>query len=173
MNNKSAIALAVVGVLFAANSVCAQPTGYIGASIGQSDVDVSGYDQATSFQLFGGMSLSQYFGLEVAYTNLGEFDNNSTLQTVEVDGFELTAVGSFPVTNHIDLFGEAGLYAWNMDITATGLGSGSDDGTDLTYGVGAKFQVAQPLKLHVEYQRYNNIDDEDIDTIYGGLAFSF
>lgn len=167
MNHKSAIVLAAAGVLFAANSVYAQSTGYIGASIGQSDVDVSGYDQADSYQVFGGMNLSQYFGVEVAYTNLGEFDRG--LQTVEVDGFEVTAVGSFPVANSVALFGEAGVYAWNMDDNV----SGSDDGTDLTYGVGAKFQVIPPLKLHVEYQRYSSIGDADIDTIYGGLAYSF
>lgn len=167
MNHKSAIALATACVLFAANSVYAQ--GYIGASFGQSDVDVSGYDQADSYQIFGGMNLSQYFGVELAYTNLGEFDNKGAAKTVEVDGFEVTAVGSLPVANSVALFGEAGLYAWNMDDSV----SGSDDGTDLTYGVGVKFQVAPPLKLHVEYQRYDSISDGDIDTIYGGVAFSF
>ncbi|MCK7513561.1 MAG: hypothetical protein MZV70_62425 [Desulfobacterales bacterium] len=53
----------------------------------------------------------------------------------------LSAVGFLPV-GPVDLFARVGAINWDADLTAPGLGiNGSDDGTDLTYGVGAQFRV--------------------------------
>lgn len=174
MNKKIAIALAGIGALFIANSAAAQTSPYVGAALGISDLDYPGYDKAGSLQLFGGMNLSQNFALEGAYSYLGQFDlsgfNNAY---IEVDGFEFTAVGNLPIADNVALFGEAGLYFWNADGVVNGYTVASDDGTDLTYGFGVKAGLSRELTMNVEFQRYNDVSDVDIDTFYVGLAFNF
>jgi len=174
MRFKSALALATAVLLFTSGNSYAQASGYIGAALGQSEVDVSGYDKASSWQFFAGANLTPYIGAEAAYTNLGQFDVSGTSNTyIEVDGFEFTVVGNLPLSNTASVFAEAGLFSWNADATLFGSKIGSDDGTDLTYGVGLKLGMMRSLHLHLEYQVYNSVSDADIDTLYAGLAFGF
>lgn len=171
---KFSLVLISVGFMMASAASHAQVGGYIGGSFGQSEVDVSGYDEANSWQLFAGANLSPYFALEAAYTDLGEFDLSGASNTyVDVYGVEFTAVGIFPLSNTLSFFGEAGLFSWTADATYLGVDIGSDDGTDLTYGFGVRFRLVDELRLHLEYQAYPDISDGDIDTFYGGLSYGF
>lgn len=175
MNKKFLLAVAGGVVFCITTSVSAQPVGYIGAAFGQSDVNVAGYDTASSVKIFGGVNLTPYFALEGAYSNLGRFDDNWYQgRYLEVDGIEFTAVGNIPLTSSVSLFGKAGFYSWNVDVTDPGYYySGSDEGTDLTYGAGVKLGLVEPLSLNVEYQRYSSVSGGDIDTFYLGVAYHF
>ena len=61
----------------------------------------------------------------------------------------------------------------------TGLGSGGDDGTDFTYGVGLKYDFTRNLAARVEYQRYNDLGNSnttgqsDVNMWSLGLMFKF
>jgi hypothetical protein len=172
IRNKAALVLATATLLLSTTS--AQAAGYVGAAIGQSEVDVSGYDRATSWQFYGGADLSRYVGLEAAYTNLGQFDVTGVPNThIQVDGFEFTLVGNLPMSGSAAIFAEAGLYSWNADATLFGTKIGSDNGSDLTYGVGIRMGMARSLRMHLEYQVYTNVSDADINTVSAGLAFGF
>lgn len=174
MNKQTLIPMVLAGFALTAIHSSAQAAGYIGAAFGRSDVDVSGYDEAESWQLFGGARFSPYFAVEAAYTDLGQFDLKGASNTyVEIDGVEITAVGMLPVSNYVTFFGEAGLFAWNLDATLFGSDFGSDDGTDLTYGAGVKLRLVESLDLQFEYQHYEDISDADVDTLYAGLVYGF
>lgn len=166
------VAVAAVLAVFTCSSYAA--SFYVGGAVGQSDVEISGYDKAAGSQAFVGISLSQNFAGEFAYTYLGQFDLSGASNTyVEVDGFEVTAVGKLPVSDRISFFGEAGFYSWNVDAVLFGTNFGSDDGTDLTYGVGMDVGLTDALELLIEYQRYSNVSDADIDTLRAGLSYNF
>jgi OOP family OmpA-OmpF porin len=174
MKRESVISLAASGLLLVAGHGSAQAAGYIGAAFGQSDVDVSGYDEASSWQLFGGVQLTPNFAVEAAYTDLGEFEVSGARNTyIEVSGVEVTAVGQLPLANRVSLFGEAGFFSWDLDATLFGTDAGSDDGTDLTYGVGLKVGLVEALNLQFEYQAYPDISDGDVDTLYAGITYGF
>ena len=89
----------------------------------------------------------------------------------DVNGVSLSAVGFLPV-GPVDLFARVGAINWNADLEAPGSAiSGSDDGTDLTYGVGAQFRVWS-LSVRGEYERFDisrrghrrpDLDRRDVD----------
>jgi OOP family OmpA-OmpF porin len=174
MSQNTVIALTSAALLFATATARAQPSGYIGAAIGQSEVELTGYDQPSSWQLFGGARLSQAFAVEAAYAYLGKFNLSGGQNThYTADGFELTLVGRLPLSERISIFGEAGLFAWNLDVTISGTDLGTEDGINGTYGAGVKFALTPPLDLHLEYQTYANIRDADINTLSAGLSYGF
>jgi hypothetical protein len=172
--HKSATCLATAALLLLSGNSYAQMSGYAGAAFGQSDVDVSGFDKATSWQLFGGINLSRAVAIEAAYSDLGEFDVSGASNTfIDVNGFEFTVVGTLPLSNTFSIFGEAGIFMWDAEATLAGTKLGSDDGNDATYGVGAKMEFMPSIRLQLEYQVYQDVGDSDIDTWYAGVAFGF
>jgi opacity protein-like surface antigen len=149
-------------------------SGYAGAAFGQSDVDVSGFDTASSWQLFGGVNLSQAIAVEAAYTNLGRFDVSGASNThVDVDGVEFTFIGTIPLSNTVSVFGEAGLFIWDTEATLAGTKIASNDGTNPTYGVGVKIGLMPSMRLQLEYQVYQDVSDGNIDTWYAGINVGF
>ncbi|HWS13749.1 MAG TPA: outer membrane beta-barrel protein, partial [Rhodocyclaceae bacterium] len=72
-----------------------------------------------------------------------------------------------------DLFARVGAIDWSADLSAPGTGiSGSDDGTDLTYGVGAQFRV-WGLSLRAEYEMFDISDADTVDMISASVTWTF
>lgn len=152
----------------------AQPVGYVGGGWGKSDVDVSGYDSAGSYKIYFGTQFSENAALELAYTNMGKFyydEANGGYN--ETDGYELTLVGLYPVSDSLSLLAKAGAYAWNVDVRWQGSKLATDSGTNLTYGVGISTNVSDSLDFLLEYQKYNDISGGNIDSLFATLAYKF
>lgn len=147
---------------------------YFGASVGQSEVDVPGYDEPTSYKIFGGLR-EDSIGVELAYIDIGEFKISGPGGTGSIDvfGIELSAVGFLPVGDNFDLLGKIGLFYWEVDATLNNAPFGSNDGTDLAIGFGGQFKATDNLALRAEYQIFNDVDDSDIDMISVGISFNF
>ncbi len=174
LQSKIAVALLVITLPLVSNSSWAQPVGHVGFYAGQSSVDASGYEDPSSYKLFAGVSFSTYGSLDLAYANLGKFKRSGVSDTYQdLDGFELTAMGRYPLNRRVDLFARAGYYKWNLDSVLSGTNLGSDDGTDFTLGAGVSFSLSKSVRLQFEYQKYNDVSGDDIDSIYGGLDFGF
>lgn len=176
--------LAAVAVLFPLNSI-AQGV-YLGASIGETELDISSEDKAdlaavgvsvddddTGFKVFVGYRFNDHVALEGFYTDLGEVSASDSFDsvTVESDTVGLSVVGLLPLTPNFELFGKVGFHAWEADLSSTFGVSGSDDGTDATYGVGFGYRFQQ-WGVQAEYERYE-LDDEDVDMISAGLVLHF
>jgi opacity protein-like surface antigen len=81
-------------------------------------------------------------------------------------------VGFVPV-GPVDLFARVGAVNWNADFDAPNLGvSESDDGTDLTYGVGAQFRVWS-LSIRGEYEIFDISDADTVDMFSIGVTWTF
>jgi OOP family OmpA-OmpF porin len=72
----------------------------------------------------------------------------------------------------VDLFARVGAIDWSADLSAPGIGSTSDDGTDLTYGVGAQFRV-WGLSLRAEYELFDISDADTVDMISASVTWTF
>ena len=160
------------GLLFAATSASAG--GYFGAAVGQSDVDLDGFDKGNSFSLLAGVRANENFALEMAYIDLGDAEDDfAPVWTLEASGLAFSAVGIAPVSDVVDIYGKLGFFMWDVTLSEEGFGKiGGDDGNDLFFGVGASFKVADPLRLAVEYQAFE-LDDTDVDNISLGLLYTF
>ena len=192
----AAVALALSGAL-AASQASAQ-VGFIGGSIGQSDIDdeitsglingsqsVDGKD--TAWKIFGGVMFNRHFGLEVAYVDLGELSYSGTFTDafgtapvtggkVEVWGFNISAIGALPVTEQFSVFGKLGLFFWEAEANDTTGGrpfSATDDGADLSFGVGLSFNFTRNLGVRAEWEMFDKVSDADASLISVGLFWRF
>jgi len=186
-----AAAVLVLSGLAAASQASAQGF-YIGGSVGQSDTDnsitsglitsgtVDGTD--TGFKLFGGYQFNQHFGLELAYVDLGKVSYSGssgaapvTGGKVETSGINFSAVGTLPLNPSFALFGKIGMFVWDAkasDVTGGAPFSATDDGTDVSYGIGASFNITKNISARAEWERFK-LDSSDADLLSIGIVFRF
>jgi len=156
---------------------------YLGAGVGQSGVEFDDDFQgtnldfdasATAYKVIAGWRFLDWLSIEANYVDLGSGDDRVAGQRIEtdIDGVSLSAIGFLPV-GPVDLFARVGAIDWSADLSAPGIGiSGSDDGTDLTYGVGAQFRVWS-LSLRAEYEVFDISDADTVDMISASVTWTF
>lgn len=149
-----------------------------------------------------GIPLSESFGLEAGYVQLGENElsnisaNNIALTLGErqlglspnsVYREDITGITgglryTYPVNEKIDLYARAGVIHWetetsvsgNVTLAGTPIVNGlQDDGTGGYYGIGARFNFSETVGLGLEYIRYDEVADREIDAIYTRLDIKF
>ena len=156
----------------------ADDTWYVGAGVGLSNVDEFGIDEDdTGFKLLSGYDFNEFFAVEAAYVDLGELEEDSIaggpLAELEVDGFSLAAVGTYPITDIVSIHGKAGVYFWDADILGVIAPQFNDDSdNDIFFGAGISYRFYQRFAVVGEWERYE-IDDFDVDLFSIGVSYSF
>jgi OmpA-OmpF porin, OOP family len=133
------------------------PNFYLGAEVGQADF---GSDDDTAFKLIGGYQFHRNVAVEAGYGLL--FDKGGS----EVTALEVVAVGMFPVMNQLSIIGKLGFA--NVDVETP---VGSDDKTELTYGVGVQYDFTRNLGVRGQWQRYDT--DNEVDLLSIGIVYRF
>jgi OmpA-OmpF porin, OOP family len=161
---------------------------YAGASIGQSYVKewcegapagVNCDDNDTAWKVFGGYQFHPNFAVELGYTDLGSasLSSGTVRGTVESSAFELVGVGSFPVGGRLALYGKLGFYRGEISGRVTAGSStrfaDSDEGTEITFGLGARIDFNHNFAARLEWQKYNDFSGSDIDVLSVGLLYRF
>ena len=179
----AAAALATSCSLLSLPALSADNGIYLGASLGQSSVqfddNIGGQNlnfdaSATGFKAIAGWRFLDWVAVEANYVDLGSGDDNVHFQRIEsdVNGVALSAVGFVPI-GPVDLFARVGAVNWNADRDAPNLGvSSSEDGTDLTYGVGAQFRVWS-LSIRGEYEVFDISNADTVDMFSIGVTWTF
>jgi OOP family OmpA-OmpF porin len=192
-----------VGLALSGFGALAQPaeTGwYIGASFGQAkaDVDCSGTiacdDKDSSWKIFGGYQINRNFAVELGYSDLGAVTASTPSFVlfplvvpaanleIEATAWELVAVGSLPVTDGFSVFGKLGVYRADtdarVDFGALGSTTESDSNTDLTFGIGVRYDFTRNFGVRAEYQFYSAVaagfgEEADVDVMSVGLVWRF
>ena len=196
-----AAALLVLAGLVAASGTSAQPGFYIGASGGKSDFDndiatgliTSGTvdTQSSGFKIFGGYQFNDYFGLDIAYVDLGKATYSGSYYgvpvtggKVEVWGLNLSAVGTYPFNSTFAVFGKVGLFVWEANAKDTTGGIPFSDtvgGGDFSFGVGLSVRFTKNLSARIEWERfglsgsdyYNSYDLGSADLLSAGIVYKF
>lgn len=141
-----------------------------GAGYGQTDVDVGVANVSASdfaYKIFAGYRLPQIWlpwdisiGLDAAYVDLGE-GNDGQLGGqfgLELDGWDVSAVGFLPITSRFDVFGKLGIYVWDATLTANNTLLDEDSGSDVSYGIGLAYQTGGQWAAQVELEGYEVLD---------------
>lgn len=123
---------------------------------------ISGDD--LSIGIRGAYLLHKNMGFELAYMNYGETDDSTGVggggtQTLNTSTSALTlgVKGIIPFDSGFSIIGRAGMSAWDFEIkqTVTGFAGGNakldDDGTDLYYGIGMKYNFNEKMSFGLEY----------------------
>ena len=181
MRSRLLAATAVLATMAAFPALAVDNGIYLGGSVGQSGVDIDdiGFDDgdfsgdATAFKVIAGWRFLDWLSIEGNYVDLGSADERVDGDLFEVDasGLSVSAVGFLPI-GPVDLFARVGVINWDADISIEGLGEVGDDGTDLTYGVGAQFRV-WGLSLRAEYEQFDIDDVDTVDLISLGVTWTF
>jgi OOP family OmpA-OmpF porin len=132
---------------------------YLGGDVGSFDI---GSEDDTAFKFLAGYQINRTFAVEGAYSML--FDK----QGVEITAWELVGVASFPLANKFSAFGKLGFAMWDADAGIFG----SDDGTDLTFGLGVQYDLTPKFGIRGQWQRYD-VSDEDGDLFSVGVIYKF
>ena len=154
-------------------------------------------DNATthsSWSLYGGYQFNRYFSVEALYQPLGEYTRSgsnkglvdpnlvkdaglgfttsasiSDTDRLKLQGYGLTALGSYPVTNYMYLLGKVGVFYWNGKLersttfassTAAAkiiLSSESGSGFSPIFGVGLRIDVSRSLSVRGEWSYISSI----------------
>ena len=148
-------------------------------------------DSDTGFKLHAGYRFGDYLAVEGGYVEFGDFTTASDIgggnpgrieSTLSIDGFFLTGVGGYPVSADFFVYGKAGVIFWDASATsraelASGSGSAgtSDDGTDLTYGIGASYRIGEGVSVRLDWDHYDisGDTDTDVDLVSVGLQIGF
>ena len=160
-----------------ANVVAADKTGKAYVGVGYSMVTVSpeyisDFD-LTTLGVRGGYYFNKYFSVE-GRLGLGIGDDTQTISgfgdiTLEMDTMlGVYAVGHIPLTDQFALYGLAGLTMADSTYKSPGFPDESESETDLSFGVGAEFDMTKNWSLAVEYTSY--FRDAEIDDS-GGIEY--
>lgn len=196
----------VVAVAFAAGvwgisiPAIAQSSGfYAGGAVGQSKLKdacndsapLSCDDKDTGYKIFGGYQINENFGAELGYVNLGKatfsgvdpsLGAGPVSANIKAKGFEVLGVGTVPLADKLSAYGKLGFFRWDLDASVTvGATSGSlsESGTDVTYGIGLKYDFAKNIGARLEWQRYKDLGKDattgksDVDLFSLGVVFKF
>tara|TARA_R110001583_G_scaffold192127_1_gene358326 strand:- start:342 stop:890 length:549 start_codon:yes stop_codon:yes gene_type:complete len=157
---------------------------YAGGSFGSTTLDWDALDEAeasgasvddsdTGFKLFIGSRINENFAVEGFYADLGEATASAPGITakLDADSFGVAAVGILPVNEKVELFAKIGFQAWDATASATGIGSESDDGTDLMFGAGVSYKINK-VTIRGEFEQFQ-LDDADVNMLSAGVAFTF
>jgi OOP family OmpA-OmpF porin len=164
---------------------------YIGAAGGQSKTrgtcpnpPLECDDKGSAWKVFGGYQFNPYIGFEIGYTDLGTVVEQS-IPGVTAAEFEATTIDTvlfiaLPLTPQFSLFIKGGIYRWDLDRTVTpGNVKTSTDGTDQTWGMGAKYNFSSNFALRFDWQRYKDVGDPavtgkaDMEVYLIGVVFKF
>lgn len=145
---------------------------YAGASVIQTYVDDFGLDDdTTGGKIYGGYRFNEYFAVEASYFDFGELENR--VSSLEIDGFGISAVGSYPVTSKLEIFGKLGVQYWDADARGPIVqGLNDDSDTDAFYGIGVRYSITDSISIQAEAERYE-IEDIDLDAASIGVSYKF
>jgi OOP family OmpA-OmpF porin len=159
------IGLGVLLTAFAGSAAAATPGGYLGFSMGTSEVDTLNVDD-TSFKLTAGYTANQNLGIEIQVISFGEFFNG--IGNVDVTGVSFDGVGYLPVSSQVSLFAKFGMISYTAEFYGL-----EDTGSELMYGLGGQFDVSSNLAIRAEYENYNDISGSDISMLSAGIIYTF
>lgn len=164
---KTKLAIAVSAALLW--STASQAEIFVGAGIGQSDIDDSAHavsvdETDTAWKFYGGMMITDNFGFEAGWTDLG--DASSGAVDTETEAFYAAGIAALPVSETLSVYAKVGIAFWDQDINSTNY-----DGEDVMYGIGAKYKFMDQFHVRLEWEQYNADLEASAYTVGLGLQF--
>ena len=154
---------------------------YIGGAFGQAEhndacegANISCDEKDTAWKIFGGYQFNRYVAVELGYADLGQSKASGTVGSVTVNAtfnvtaWELVGVGSFPVMDRLSVLGKAGFYRGEVESRGTGtIGAITvpvnldESNTDITFGIGVRYDFSRNAGVRAEWQRYKKVGGEE------------
>jgi len=175
----------VVGFLTCGAAIAADNGFYLGGSAGQNRpnwdtagaVPGIGIDNSTSaYKVFGGYQINKYFGTEITYLHLGDYNLSSGVSSITLSGYGISLLGALPVGNGVSLLGRLGENRMRETLNSTGV---SDNTSSPSFGVGLKYDFNSNFSVRAEAERFlrlgsdNNTVSNDSSLYTVGVGYKF
>ncbi|WP_299795124.1 OmpA family protein [uncultured Shewanella sp.] len=151
-------------------------------------------DSGASYSLFLGYKFNQYISLEAGYTDLGDRSVEFSGQAIDLDayydlaenvypetadGFSLSVLGTYPISERFSVTGKLGYFDWEMDAVTSSLSDESDtlgddsrSGSGVWLGAELGYQINHDLQAYVSYQ-HMPLDADDVGVVSLGFRYWF
>ena len=164
---------------------------YLGASVGQSTIDVScpaGVscdDKDTAWKVFGGLEVNEYISMEAGYADLGKVSYSGAKSgTRDTKGVILQLVGTYAINPSITLIARGGMNILDTQFNGTIAGAPDKSDTDVVWsaGLGAQYNFTQSVGLRAEWERYfktgspatnGGTGEANVDLLSASLVYKF
>lgn len=133
--------------------VPSQGRSYVGINLGRSRYSVPCGPTAlhcdrsdSAVQISGGSMLGNFWGVELAYLDMGRIDRGGG--STRAQGLNLSLVGKAPLWQSVGVFGKLGTTYGRTETSAvagSGLATGSERGFGLSYGAGVSYDFTPRL----------------------------
>lgn len=149
------------------------------ATGGYTSASTTADEKDTGWKLFGGYQFTRNWAVELAYVDLGKVSQDTSATSgAGTDkyrdegtskGWSIAGVGTVMVSDSFGVFGKLGAFRWDVDTKCSftpisGGGTGcaapanrSASGTDLTYGLGLKYNLTKQTSLRVEWEQFKDV----------------
>lgn len=189
--NKLLRSTAVVATLASAlfsGAASAADTPYIGLNVttgGEAYADfavakhVENYNKPPSFKLYGGIAISDRFGLEVGYGDFGTWNivdpTPGSNGAVNISSKLWYAAGkaSMPLGESFKVFGKLGVAANKYSAESNLNVSGANSFVRPMIGFGADYRITNRIAAVLEFNRYGKSGNNTQQKLELGLKYSF
>lgn len=121
---------------------------YIGGKVGSTEWDDG--KTGISTDVLAGYQFSEFLAAEIAYTNLGDF--NEGIFTTSVVGASYSLVGLLPLDDTFTLKAAAGYFDYTVDTSKGGQTFISADAGDFIYSLGLNMHLVDNIAISLEYR---------------------
>lgn len=183
---KMKIRLLLVPVLLMCSFAAVAANGYVGFSVGSTDVKVDltslgggQLDESTSLlKFYGGYRMHKYVAIEAAYFGLAEASvgqlgapPNAVSGSVDMKALGLYGVAFVPLTKRTEVFVKAGGASWDADLQRDTT-TASADGVDALYGLGISYGFTKKIAITADWEVIDSSNPE-FSTFSLGFKWEF
>ncbi|MEQ1803662.1 MAG: OmpA family protein [Gammaproteobacteria bacterium] len=136
-------------------------------------------DSSAGFKLFGGYRFNQLFGVEGAYHNFGDFEedldppNPGGDAKAELDGFSVAGMLFAPLASEdLELYAKGGYYFFDQEVVVDNAVVGNNSPSGLLLGAGSRFSISDQFAIRAEADWFD-IDDGDLWSLNLGFEYLF
>jgi len=175
---------AIVLGLAATSALAADDSGAwnagVAASFGDYEFDSNQLsDDSAGFKLFTGYRVNKWLGIEGAYHNFGDFDedldppNPGGSATADVDGFSGSVLLYAPIDDDsFEVYGKAGYYFFDQEVVVDDVTAGSNSPDGIVLGAGGRLFVNDQFSVRGEGEWFD-IDDGSLWSFNIGFEYRF
>lgn len=162
---------------------------YFGGGVGEFGIEIDDFDDTTTtienydtddtaYKLMAGYRANKFIGMEVAYVNLGNPEDEilpGAFAEVETDGFAPYVVGTLPF-GPFEAFAKAGYYFYDVNSrvrSPLGVSRASESGEDFTWSAGLGLTLAKTFNLRLEYEQFDIEEADNANALWLNASFRF
>jgi opacity protein-like surface antigen len=150
-------------------------------------------DSRIGWKLNVGFDLTENVAIEAGYMDFNDvnvelnpvvsdpgnyFNTAKKIHPNSTEGFTVGSVYHYDLSDNFGLTGSIGLYNWEGDFNTQPLNgiqsisTDADSGTDVYFGLGGGYQLAEDVTLKIEWEHYQ-LDDDDAQMWSIGVNYHF